>query len=325
MKKYNYKYFIGLVFGICLFGGSVFAAIKYSANIIFYENSSSTLNSNNVQGAIDELASKYAMLSSCPSDKLCFPIKSTLALGDYVSYTPSKTSYTTDTSKTGYSSTQTINPSELNLWRVISINGNGTVTLISENLSSTNITFTQKTGYKNIVGYLNLLASQYETSGITVGSRHFGYNGQTEYITSDTYFTVTAPWKCSTGENCSPDPDNYEAYGGGDSNLYLTDFNLVRNVLGSVSAKKTNGYTSRYWMSSRYYYYEDTYTHIWRVYIIDSNTTFVMGDIWWRKNGSSSMSGVGLSYPIRPIVILASGLTYRGTGIKEYPMEIITN
>ena len=42
--------------------------------------------------------------------------------GDYVSYTPSSTSYTTDKSKTGYSSSQTINPSELNLWRVLNIN-----------------------------------------------------------------------------------------------------------------------------------------------------------------------------------------------------------
>mgnify|MGYP007056314996 CR=1 FL=1 len=47
---------------------------------------------------------------------------SILSLGDYVSYTPTSTSYTTDTSKTGYSSTQIINPSELNLWRVLKKN-----------------------------------------------------------------------------------------------------------------------------------------------------------------------------------------------------------
>ena len=39
--------------------------------------------------------------------------------------TPTKSSYTTDKSKTGYSSTQTINPQELNLWRVIKINNDG--------------------------------------------------------------------------------------------------------------------------------------------------------------------------------------------------------
>ena len=40
-------------------------------------------------------------------------------LGDYVEMTPTSTSYTISSSMTGYSTNQTINPSELNLWRVI--------------------------------------------------------------------------------------------------------------------------------------------------------------------------------------------------------------
>ena len=156
MKKYNYKYLIGFIIGILLSGGSVYAGIMYSSNIISYNHASSTLTSNNVQAAIDELAAKTSNVTSCPSGKLCLAKKSTLALGDYVIYTPNKTSYTTDTAYTGYTSTQTINPSELTLWRVISLNQDGTVDIISEYVSSVEIYFNGLTGYKNFVGYLNM-------------------------------------------------------------------------------------------------------------------------------------------------------------------------
>ena len=90
--------------------------------------------------------------------------------------TPTKSSYTTDRAKTGYTESQTINPQELDLWRVISINGAGTVDVISEDVSSTEVYFQGLIGYQNLVGYLNVLASQYENSKYTKGSRHFGYN-----------------------------------------------------------------------------------------------------------------------------------------------------
>ena len=207
MKKYNYKYLIGFMLGMVLFGSSAYAATQYSASVFYYDKTKSTLNSTNVQGAIDELANKYASLTSCPSNKVCLTKKNTLALGDYISYTPTKTSYTTDTAYTGYTETQTINPSELNLWRVISLNQDGTVDIISENVSSTDVYFRGQTGYQNFVGYLNVLAKQYENSNQTVGSRHFGYNGQTEFITDTSKFVNPAPWTCSTGGTCSPDPD----------------------------------------------------------------------------------------------------------------------
>ena len=315
MKKYNYKYIIGFVIGLTLIGGVVYAAVNYSANVFFYDKTRSTLNSTNVQGAIDELATKYATLTTCPSDKICFPKKSTLALGDYVSYTPAKTSYTTDTSKTGYTSTQTINPSELNLWRVLSINGDGTVDIISEYVSSTSVYFRGQEGYKNFVGYLNVLASQYETSGVTVGSRHYGYSNQTEYITSDTYFVNPAPWTCSTGGTCTPDPDDYEAYGGGDTG-YLDDYNLVNTVLGTwIATNREDGPELTYWSASRDYYYSAN--HCWGV---RSASGSFKGCLYYYYSSSFGAYSYGL--PLRPIVRLKSGLSYSGVGNKDLPMEI---
>ena len=97
-------------------------------------------------------------------------------IGDYVSYTPSKTSYTIPKSLTGYSSDQTINPSELDVWRVIKKNEDGTIEMVSEYVSSTIVNFYGGTGYYNLVSALNTIAKQYETSGITSNSRYMGYN-----------------------------------------------------------------------------------------------------------------------------------------------------
>ncbi len=319
MRKYNYKYLIGFILGIILFGGGVYASIKYSANAFYYDKNRSTLNSTDVQGAIDELANKYSSLSPCPSNKVCIAKKNALALGDYVSYTPSKTSYTTDVTYTGYTSTQTINPSELTLWRVIAINGNGTVDIISENLSTTNVCFRGQTGYQNLVGYLNVLASQYETTGVTVGSRYFGYNGQTEFITDTQYFVNPAPWTCSTGGTCSPDPDDYESSGGGDT-LYTNDYNLINNVLGTCAATKLSGNTSTYWMASRYYGYSSATYYLWYGRYVLAGGGHGSSNLYTYSDGSFTASS--RSYALRPIVTLSSSLSWSGVGNKDYPMEM---
>ena len=322
-RKYNYKIIIGFILGILLCGGSIYASIIYSANVFYYNNSTSTLTSNNVQAAIDELANKYTQLSNCPSNKICIAKKSTLALGDYISYTPSKTSYTTDTTYTGYTSTQTINPSELNLWRVIAINGDGTVDIISEDVSSVEVYFRGQTGYQNLVGYLNVLASQYETTGVTVGSRYFGYNGQTEFITDTQYFVNPAPWTCNTNGSsgdCSPDPDDYESSGGGDT-LYASDYNLINTVLGTRVANKVGTSTATYyWMASRYYYYSNAVIYYW--YARGVNASGSDSSDFLYSYSSSRFHEYPCSYALRPIVTLASTLSYSGLGNKDYPMEI---
>ena len=232
-RKYI-KLISGIIIGILLSATGVYAVTTIgNGSDITYSNTDSKLSSTTAQDALDEI---YALGHRCPDDHTCFKKKDTLALGDYVKMTPTKSSYTTDTSKTGYTSSQTINPRELNLWRVISINDGGTVDIISEHISSTAVYFKGQTGYQNFVGYLNVLASQYENSTYTKGSRHFGYNGQTEYITDTSKFTNPAPWACSTGGSCNP----IESQGGGDK-LYTKDYNLVKNVLGTEVASKPDG------------------------------------------------------------------------------------
>ena len=318
-KNYNYKIILGFIFGILISAIGVAAATKYGSSTVFYDNSNSTLTGGDVQGAIDELASKILKNKNCPSGYKCN--KTGPSLGDYVSMTPTKSSYTTDTSKTGYTSTQTINPQELNLWRVISLNSDGTVDMISEHVSSIAIYFSGQTGYLNFVGYLNVLASQYENSTYTKGSRHFGYNGQTEYITDKSKFTNPAPWTCSSAEkNCNL-PQNQ---GGGDT-LYQKDYNLVNNVLGTLlSTIPESKEATTYWMASRNYFYfsEDEYYWDGRG-IVDfayEGDFEINSDLYGFKD--SSFNSQSWDDSIRPIVTLKSGLKYSGSGTKDDPLKL---
>ena len=309
-KGYNYKLLMGVILGILLSVVGVKAASYLgSGSELVYDNSSSGLSSVNVQNALDEVYSKI-----CPDNYVCLKKKSTLALGDYVQMTPTKSSYTTDTSKTGYTSTQTINPQELNLWRVIKINDDGTVEMISEHVSSTAVYFQGQTGYQNLVGYLNVLASQYENSTYTKGSRYFGYNGQTEYITDTSKFVNPAPWTSSTGSS------TVESQGGGDT-LYVTDSNLVHTVLATKVATKPNRASgSSYWMASRDYYYYSSTSYGWYGNSVDASGANNINYLY--RYSSSSFNSGSNSYSLRPIVVLKSGLKYYGVGTEDYPMEI---
>ncbi|MDY4996852.1 MAG: hypothetical protein SO108_04045 [Bacilli bacterium] len=312
-KSYNSKILVGIILGILLSLVGVKAASNTEKGTnLLYNNSKSGLSSTNVQDAIDEVYNN----SVCPSGYVCAKKKTTLALGDYVKMTPTKSSYTTDTSKTGYSSTQTINPQELNLWRVIEINDDGTVEMISEHVSSTEIYFSGQTGYQNFVGYLNVLASQYENNIYTTGSRYFGYNGQTEYITDTSKFTNPAPWTCSTEDSgCN----TIESQGGGDT-LYQKDYDLINTVLGTRIATKPNGSSAYYWMASRYYTYYSSTNYRWNgryVSTSGSNSNYSLYSYY-----NSSFNTFNHSNSLRPIVVLKSGLKYNGVGTKTIPMEI---
>ena len=241
-------------------------------------------------------------------------INKKLELGDYVSMTPTKTIYTTETSETGYTSTQTIYPSELNVWRVIRKNVDKSVDVISDKVSSTTVYFYAKTGYKNFVGYLNFLAAQYKNETYTSKTRYFGYNGQTEYIEDDSKFTHPAPWTCSTGSSCN----SVESQGGGDT-LYQTDYNLVNDVYGSlVGRKATNNTVVRYWMASRNYYYADASNYYYMGRIIYTDGSIRPTDhyraIHLYYAGGLTPNDRSIDCALRPIVTLKANLKIKDDG-----------
>ena len=257
-----------------------------------------------------------------------------LKLGDYVQMTPTKTSYTTNTGMTGYSQTQTINPSELNLWRVISINDDGTYDLVSEYTSSTSVAISGQTGYKNSIGYLNLLAKQYENSEFTVGSRYTGYNGQTEYIPD--YPLISYQNQSRTDSIFLA--DNVEGSGGmeGDT-LYLKDENLIKTAIGTMGAYTVDGKSMPYHLASRVYS-EGNSNEYWAIRFINGSSgghvdhdTAVNWPIY-ACTSSSCYGGEGYGttttgemyhdYVLRPIVVLKGGLELNGAGTKSNPYTL---
>ena len=217
------------------------------------------------------------------------PLSLILRLSDYVSYVPSSTSYTISKEETGHSSDQTINPSGLDLWRVIRKNGDGTVDVVSENISSFWVYFKKEAGYNNYIGALNKVASAYETDGITVGSRHMGYDSAKaeEYVD-----TINAP-----------------------DEGYRTDFDLVR-AIGALKAtpKDLYDHESEYWLASR------SEGKMWNysVRVYDGQRELI-----YDKDIYSPSSGEDRNKRVRPIVVLKSTLKITGgEGTKDNPWTI---
>ncbi len=326
--KSTIRFLIGITLGIIVSAVGVYAAtIIGKGSNLTYDNTSSNLSSTNIQDALDELKSSL----NCPEGKIC--VKTPLKLGDYISMTPTKSSYTIDIAKTGYTGSQTINPQELNLWRVISINPDGTVDMISEYSSNDSINFSGVLGYANYVGYLNLLSSQYENSTYTKRARVFGYDKQTEYITDTSKITSdVAPFKCkvdatSRDLECS---DANESQGSGDD-LYKKDYNLLKKALGSVETLTANKRNSGdYCVGSRSFYPND----------IQDGTEFTSDYYYWGYYGNMIATGSRIEmlsiysndqeviyYPeffchLRPILTLKSGLKYTGSGTEKDPYTL---
>ena len=276
--------------------------------------------------------------------------KKKLDLGYYVSYVPSKDSAVADKSKTGYSKNQTFNPKELNLWRIIKLNDNGTVDAVSQYASRASIYFSGTIGYQNYIGYLNNLAEQYINDKYAVGARNIGYSTQTKVLPADFYNYVMD----ATSEDT----------GGGDSR-YDLDYNLVSDlgILKTYNAGTTNN--ASYWISSRWYEYND-FEDVWNVRFFNSgfgsDGTLTMSGLYYcelippddgdeddidvseeenevenentsenevenENNGekdtnvewTSVCSDNGFSNSLRPIITLKSGLTCEGEGTLESP------
>ena len=300
-----------LAFIICFLVTGVGASILITSREVSYNNNTSGLDSETVQDAIDEL-----YINNCQ--------ESSFKVGDYIQMTPSTSSYTTETKYTGTDSSQTITPTELNLWRVIRVNSDGTVDAVSEYVSSTNVTFKGKTGYQSFVGYLNILASKYENPKYTVGSRIMGYNGQTEFITDTSYFDGTSAKAGDEWTSTTSGTPAEEYLGRGDS-LYQTDYDLVKAAYGGTAnsyakANKVGTTTvTSYWVGSRIYYWHSTTFNFRGMYVYDGNGNISDVSFCIYNNSSSSWSDNYRGYALRPIITLRSGLTATGSGTKNAP------
>ncbi len=219
---------------------------------------------------------------------------------------PFATSYTISKELTGYENDQTINPSELNLWRVLQINNDGTIDMISEYTSSNAITFKGEVGYKNSVGVLNDIASTYTNSKYTIGSRYPGYKGQTEFLSID---------------HLSKDSLSSESNGAGEhmtNGIHMNDLNLIQSVLNSkltysVDQQGTENAPITYWLAGRNVqspYIDSVYNldALFTIFFVRENGVIALRSMYGYGGTTGNRVFAGTNF-IRPIVILKSNLS----------------
>ncbi len=291
MKK-RIKQIIGVIIGIIIgISTTVGATTIFNSKDITY--SSDKTSKTNVKDSLDEL---YNKTGKCPEGQYCYTeplgLSDKVELGDYIKMTPTSTSYTPPGELTGCMNDanckqNTLNPSELNLWRVIKKNKNGTVDAVSVYASSEMIYFRGKTGYMNFIGALNTIAAQYTNEKYVKSTRNIGYKNQIEY--------------CTSYEESSCPKDGRGAAG----------HDLIVNVFGTFVAEKKAGGIQRYWVSTRRGY-EESSAYGFGYWVEDACP---------KDNGSSSLNLCGWriyntvddkqsnSYSaIRPIVTLDSSI-----------------
>ena len=307
---------------IMLSGVIVYAATTYlyASGDVSYDNTNTNLQLDgndvtNVQDAIDALYEKASASGGGGSSQTCS--SSPFHLGDYVEFTPTSSSYPVDTTLRGNATAVTLNPSELKVWRVIKINPDCTVEVVSEYVSTNTVQFKGKAGYQNYVYMLNEIAKQYANTTYTLDPttapdgafRNVGYDGQTLKITDTTRLddqtlgTTSGAWYKK-----APDmPGVEENLGGGDFK-FATDLKLMSDAGVSAVAYKYNT-TNRtsYWLDSRLFNWSST--SIWYFYAryVNNNGT-IDYTILYNRSSSSFKEGIG-ACPVRPVVTLKSGLT----------------
>lgn len=313
LLKKNKKLLLGIIIGLILSGTGVYAAtILFQGNQVGFDNTNANLTKTNgdpvetVQEALEAIYRKVPQ--ACTT--------SPFHLGDYVEFTPTSTSYPVDTVLRGNAAAVTLNPSELSLWRVIKINPDCTVEVVSEYVSTNTVPFLGKEGYQNYVYMLNEIAKQYANTTYTLDPstaspgafRNVGYDGQTLKITDTTRLddqtlgTASGAWYQK-----APDmPGVEENLGGGDFK-FATDLKIMSEAGVSAAAYKYNTTTfNNYWLASRNYYWSSaTY---WNYYARYMNN-YGVGNYELYYWVGSSFRNSGTEYSVRPIVTLKSGLT----------------
>ena len=286
--------------------------------------SSDKTSKTNVKDSLDEL---YSKLGKCPEGYECFELKGIAAkveLGDYISMTPTSTSYTLANELSGCDGTSntciqnTINPSELNIWRVIKKNEDGTIEVVSEYVSSEPVFLYGKVGYMNYVGALNTVAAQYTNEKYVVRTRHIGYSYQTEIITNTSKLEqVTAPWPKSTmsngGSNNSEFVELQEKQGVGDIG-YEMDYKLVNKVYGEMIGYTPNNQVAKYWLASRFYNFININYYYFCGRTVNFDGILEFNSLW---NYNGGFSNIKREYAIRPILTLKSNIEIIGGNGKN--------
>lgn len=253
-------------------------------------------------------------------------------VGDYVFLESNSKQYTIAKEKSGYEKNQSIKTNELKLWRVINVNKDLTVDVVSEYLPQDEIIISGLIGYNNYVGLLNEIAFEYGNNAFVEQARNVGYSNQRENVAVIKSFNnlMSKKWSEIKKEESI---DNIIELSTDDS--YITDLELIEKTIGTILASpestsehKYTGYF-RYLISSRDAEYNSLFPYI-KLYVreIDRDSTvskISKTEIYdcsnMNSNGCEAIPTV--SERIRPILTLKhNAIIKSGDGSENSPYQL---
>jgi len=293
-------------------GGSATATITPSSG---YEVSSVTVNGVN-KGAITSYSFSNVTSNQTVSatyNKKAIIANNNVAIGAYIAYMPSSTSYKVYETDTGdynedgdTADYQEFNPSQTTLWRVM-YNNNGQLDIVSAD-SVGDLSLYGATGYAKAVDTLNNLGNAYVNTTYATSGRHIGSTSESVGTINTTTYPLTVENTYSQDNIGLPYHDT----------LYEIDVNQLKNN----NMLHSSGYT---WLASRNFY-RGTGESCFRIYcihangnVIESNYLYVVETPVWGGDVSSQAK----SYGVRPVVSLKSEIRITGgSGTSADPYTI---
>ena len=206
-------------------------------------------------------------------------------VGDYYLVSLDNNEITISNEFTGTEEDQTLVLNDSNIFRVVDIKDDGSIVLLSEYATRSELKLKGEVGYKNSLKLFDDVAKAYCNS-LCLSSRNVGYKDQTLTL------------------NALIDED--------DTN-YLNDDILNNNKI----AYRKNKIIADYFISSRYYE-NDTENELkkYGIRYVNSNGEIINSTLY-----TNSEENTEISASLRPIIVLKKGLVVRGFGTLEKPYK----
>lgn len=255
--------------------------------------------------------------------------------GDYVYLESDTSEYKIKKGESGYDKDQVIKTNELTIWRVIRVNKDLTVDMVSEYLPQNEIIINGLTGYNNLIGLLNQISFEYGNTKYVEKARNIGYSNQRENVEEIKSFKelMTLSWDEIKTKDYIETVLNLTTDDG-----YIEDLELVNKAIGTILASpestpehKYNGYF-RYLVSSRTAEYSHLFPYI-NLYVreindstksIDSIEKTTLYNCSSQYKECENISTV--SERIRPILTMKRRvIIVSGDGSKENPYKLDIN
>ena len=247
-----------------------------------------------------------------------------IKVGDYVNYVPTSSTMTTDTSKTGYDTAQTLTTTANTQWRILSIDETtGEILLTTQGVTNTDTKVTLKgaTGYLHGAEDLNRICKELYSNtekGITARSmtiedlnKAVGYDptsdsyyGKEYTCTSGRFYTYEENGKTVTNETpkvaSSSNPVTVK------NTHYYYNSILINSTVGNILGSSDG------WLASAYVYLYSENSNA-GLDLFTASDWYILGGSLYVTDGYDHVS----SYAIRPVVSLSSNLLDIGDESKD--------